>query len=287
MSGARDPSGPRVQTALIATTHVDLHNERLAVSALEGMAQQIAHHYITAMINHDPRYPPYGRVIDATVVLLEDGEHGLEVSTEWFDGDIVAESDGRTMVVDAREIATFAVRYDRTVAQNDDQGDIAALGALSGISPEERGKKALEPVAELVLQLGLLTVGSIAAGFLAKLGADTWDALERVVTKRYKRRPQNELFELSIGLDVGYPCELLLIVEQPDIPGLEAFLNQGLSGIDRLVTDALRREPRLVRLVCLWRDGRFRLLYAVRPDGVPVLIDWDLVPALPAVAEDT
>lgn len=271
----------RTIKGLMATTHLDLHNERLALSALEGMVEQISRHYIPAMVNHDPRYPPYGRVIDATIVPLADGEYGLEVTTELIEGTKAAPGDGRTIAVDVDEISKFIVGYDRTIAANDPERDVAALAVLSGAPAVERGKKALEPIGELVLQVGLLGLGSIAAGFLAKVGADAWDELKRILMRRYRAGRRDELLEIVVGLDVGYPSQVVVIIEHPRATELRIFFDAPLREVDGLVLSAIEKEGELARVVFLWKEGVPRLLYAVRRDGVPVLVDWSLVPPPP------
>ena len=57
----------------MATTHVDRHGERLTRSALESLVRQLRANYIPIGFEHDPRFPPLGRMIDATVVELPDG----------------------------------------------------------------------------------------------------------------------------------------------------------------------------------------------------------------------
>ena len=67
----------RIQ-AIMATTHVDRHNERVSLAALESMREQIRNSILPCDVNHDPRFAPFGRVIDAEITHLPDGEHALE-----------------------------------------------------------------------------------------------------------------------------------------------------------------------------------------------------------------
>lgn len=271
----------RLEKVTLATTHLDRHNERFAVSALEGMVKQIATSYLPMGIEHDPRYPPMGRLIDAEVVGLPEGEHAVVGTIELFDEEPAA-GDGRSIPIDVPELDRFRVGYDRSVTANDSRGDVEALAKLSGIEPMEMGKKGLEPLAILVIGAGLFAVTNIAGGFFSKIGADGWDALKRLLTARYSTIRPAELLELAIGVSAGERVvEVLILAPNPGGNAVSELFDDGLSQADSLVEYALQRESELARIVIVWAEGVARLAYAVRVDGVPVLVDWALIPPLP------
>ncbi len=78
-------------SAILATTHVDRHNEAFAVSALEGMVESLNRSYLPVGVEHDPRVPPIGRVISAEVRKRDDGEFEVAAEIEMFEpGDRVS-----------------------------------------------------------------------------------------------------------------------------------------------------------------------------------------------------
>jgi len=129
------------------TTHVDRHNERFAMSALEGMVNQANSSYIPMGVEHDPRFPPMGRITHAEISPLPDGEYAVKATFELFDVDTLRSDARRSIPLDVREIERFDVAYDRTSQANDARGDIAALAGLAGSEPREMGKKSVEPLA--------------------------------------------------------------------------------------------------------------------------------------------
>ena len=61
---------------LASTTHLDLHNERMARGALESSARQIRERYVPFLIEHDFDRQ-IGVLLNAKVAKLPDGEYGL------------------------------------------------------------------------------------------------------------------------------------------------------------------------------------------------------------------
>ena len=49
------------------------------------MAEHISTAYLPFISEHDPRCPPFGRVINAKIVALPDGEHAIEAEIEVFE----------------------------------------------------------------------------------------------------------------------------------------------------------------------------------------------------------
>lgn len=75
----------RIQ-GVMATTHVDLHGERLTKEALEQMADESLSEYPLWMNwNHQTTLPPIGVITSQTVEPTEDGEYQLIVEGEMLD----------------------------------------------------------------------------------------------------------------------------------------------------------------------------------------------------------
>ena len=76
----------RIFTAIASTTHIDLHNERMSKSALDGMALQICSKYIPQLIDHDFNRQT-GIVLYGKVVPFTDGEFALCVVSGLFENE--------------------------------------------------------------------------------------------------------------------------------------------------------------------------------------------------------
>lgn len=66
----------KIITAIASTTHLDLHNERMAKSSLEGNAEQIKSKFIPFLVNHDHNQQ-IGVILYGKVLPMEDGEFAL------------------------------------------------------------------------------------------------------------------------------------------------------------------------------------------------------------------
>ncbi len=62
--------------AIISTTHIDRHNERMTKEALDSMCEQIKSRFLPILVDHDPKRQ-IGVGLTAKVVRLEDGEFAL------------------------------------------------------------------------------------------------------------------------------------------------------------------------------------------------------------------
>jgi hypothetical protein len=69
-----------------STTHLDRHNERMAKSALDGMADQIKRRYVPYLIEHDWN-KHIGVVLYGEVFQLKDGEFALGIVTGLFENE--------------------------------------------------------------------------------------------------------------------------------------------------------------------------------------------------------
>lgn len=73
-----------ITTGVASTTHIDRHYEKMAKSALDGMARQINEAFIPQLIEHDPTQQ-IGVVLYGEVFPLSDGEYALGVVSGVFE----------------------------------------------------------------------------------------------------------------------------------------------------------------------------------------------------------
>lgn len=73
--------------AVIATTHIDRHNCKITKEALEDAVEKIKHGETVPSLGleHDSMIPPIGKVIDAWIEQLDDGEYRMVAIQETFD----------------------------------------------------------------------------------------------------------------------------------------------------------------------------------------------------------
>ena len=70
-----------------ATTRVDRHGMRMTKEVLESMVTQInsPKEALPVGVEHDLIIPPIGKILTATLVQLDEGEHGVEIVQEIFE----------------------------------------------------------------------------------------------------------------------------------------------------------------------------------------------------------
>lgn len=264
-------------TGLMATTHLDLHNERLAKSALIGMAEQVRRTYVPVMWNHDIRFPPLGRVVRADVISLPDGEFGLETESEhWEPGDPldILAGDGRTLVRDNFEGPGFEVRVDRGLSSSSDRRAALAIAKLSGRNrrPIEMGKKALEVDAVLTIAIGVVT-GSIAVGILNALGEDIYNALKVRLQDLANVREVPLLIDFDITFDKDRRRTVHVLLDGPNAVQIGDLFDRRFNGLDVVVEECLLTSPEIDEVVMTWSTGascaelRGSIRWRARPDG--------------------
>ncbi len=82
----------------VASSHRDRHNTIITKGALEGLASSINGEYAVSIgVEHDPTFPPMGKVTDATLEPTDDGEWRVVATQELFDDPVeIALPDGTT-----------------------------------------------------------------------------------------------------------------------------------------------------------------------------------------------
>ena len=74
----------KIITGIASTTHIDRHNEQMAKSALNGMAEQIKERFIPQLVEHDPNQH-IGVILYGEVFQLKDGEYALGIVSGIFE----------------------------------------------------------------------------------------------------------------------------------------------------------------------------------------------------------
>lgn len=262
---------------IFASSHVDRHQEKIAVEALRSMVAMANQSYIPILIEHDPRIPPQGRVISAELKELEDGEYAVAGISEIFEeGDeIPFKDDGREIPINEFSDDRIHVMYDRSYRNREDLKEIRDFKKLPNIEIEEEGKKALEPIS--VLGIGaVFIVGEIATGFLNKLGADVYDLLKSKIKNLLDRkRNDKEVFLFKLEINLKYSdrdLNIVTIATNPTNEDIDNLLTSGLTQLDQLSKKLGPETMHIKKIVCQFKNGNLLKPFGIRKDAVPVKI---------------
>ncbi|MFB6230477.1 MAG: hypothetical protein ABEL04_04900 [Salinibacter sp.] len=259
--------------AVLATTHVDRHGEKFARSALQGMAERIESKVVPMGVEHDPRVPPQGRIVDAELREREDGEYELVGVMEQFEeGDRVPFLDREIPIRQWGDDSPCVV-YDRTYRTEQDQETINEIADLLGAESQREGKKAYEVLSVLTIA-GKFVAGSIAAGFLAKVGADAYGALKSKVKELMDRKAEETeeyLFKFNPVVRINSrPVEVEVVLTNPTDEDIEAFFEEGIWELDEAISKHAREEA-VKRVVYEYEDRTVTVNFCVRKDGAPLM----------------
>jgi hypothetical protein len=265
----------RIKT-MMATTHIDRHKDQFTLEALESMRALISKSYLPYIVNHDPRCPPLGRVIDSEIISLADGEHALEAEIELFEEGPLPPLDPSDRSIPLRDLPSdsLLLTIDRTFAQPEFRDAVEEVSRLFGTPSKFEGKKALEPIAVLVIGAGAFAVGKFVSSFFSRLGSNAADALsDRLKQLISKGRRDDEVRLLRFEFEChhnGQAVHVEAILSSPTEEEIDGFLLRGLNQLDQELPVHLGAAEGLVRYVYSYSEGKLKLEFAVRSDALPM-----------------
>jgi hypothetical protein len=257
--------------AVVATTNVDSHGERMTRGALDSLVVSIAQAYIPIGIEHDPRIPPQGRIASGFVRERPDGEFEAVTIMEVFeeDDDLSSVADAREIVIPAQRANGLTVSHDWTHRSDEDQADIDAIADVLKNEPVYEAKKAADPISIIAIA-GAFVLGGIASGVLGQIGVDGWNIIKEKLGRLFARkhvRTGEQLLIFRALLKVGEKrIEVEAILTNPTPEELDRFLAGGLPALDRVLPIYLNNSPDIRRLVLAAKGDELELLFAVRKD---------------------
>lgn len=260
------------QRQIIATSHVDRHQDRMSRGALESLVEQINSQYIPVTVEHDPRNPPLGRIVQAELKELDDGELAVEAIVQFFEpGDKVEFDEDRSLPI--RMPDGVQIIYDRSYSNEHDQMAIRDIAETVDGGSQEFVKKAIEPLSVLTIAVAV-ALGNFFGGFFEQVGADAWDLLkQKIKTLIQGRRDQGIDHLLSFQFYTKQDDDQLLVeivLSNPDDDTIDAFFNSGIEDLDQFIPDLTEADVRLRKMVLDYSTGRFSVLYGVRRDAAPL-----------------
>ena len=266
--------------AILSTTHVDQHNEKMTLSALESLVEQSNDNIIPLTVEHDPRKPPIGRIKSTQIKQLEDGEYGLEGTFEIYENDddfTLPLDDKREMRIKEHNSNSLSIVYDRSYQNPDDQTLIYELNTLikSDLEPQFFSKKSVEPISVLYI-VGAYILGNVTTGFFNQIGSEAWELLKEKIKTIYHKKniEENEKllsFEFTIEND-GYKINVIIILTDPKDEDIESFLEIGMKAIDSLPIEYFKPELGIKKIVMEYSNNSLKTNFGVRKDAVPVYL---------------
>jgi len=268
---------------IIATTHVDLQREKLALSALEGLVAQTNDRWIPLGMHHDPRIPPIGRVLRAELKQLDDGEWGVETESEIFEpGEAPAVDPSRKYRPNLRPNGDVGVVFDFAYRNAEDAADIAALSKLlnSKSKPRYEAKKAAEPITILTIAGGFV-LGNITGGFFGQIGADAYEAAKEKLQSLLdrKRRVGSDtllVYDWDVTKD-GDVLKVKIVLTNPSASDIDWAFREGMHRLDEYLIehfDALRSQGARELLVDFEHE-KINLKFAINEDCLPLFPNDD------------
>ena len=254
------------------TTHVDQQNERFARSALESAADQLRRSYIPIGLEHDPRLPPFGRVVSAKLLDLSDGEVGLFGLMELFEPNevIPLANDDRTIPAREEPIGVVELIADRGLLEAFGH-ELSEIETLLDRRISTEIKKGVGGPEVLTLA-ATFVLGAIAGGFLQQLGADIYAGIKHQVLRIFRKEYQaDRLLRILVTVENGpHRVTIDVIVTNPSPDQISLLFDAVPRQLDAEVPQILDANPDIRRLVFELSGPKLIHKFAVRRDAVPL-----------------
>jgi hypothetical protein len=123
----------------------------------------------------------------------------------------------------------------------------------------------------LTIAVGVI-VGEVATGLFQRLGADLYDQLKGRLAQLVEDRERPFLIDFDITFERSGRTTVHVLLDGPNRVELEDLFDRRFDGFDIEIDRCLANVSETDRIVTTWKDGNLLLNYAVRRDGVPVLM---------------
>lgn len=226
-----------IKKAIGASTHLDAHNQKLTKEDLEKIKDDIKNgKYAGAIkIEHDLTVMPIGKVIDADIIKLEDGEYALFIIQEIFDetfGECKNETgetwfiqksiyDNRPFLEDIEDekIKNIQIRIDQCNFKKEDYQKLINLYINEyNLEAGYIMRKSLIPDPEIVIAFA---AGTFLSKLVEKMTDDLskiYDLIKKVVmnTVKYVINKERPITYVLIEKN-EYILEFIVITKEPNI----------------------------------------------------------------------
>jgi hypothetical protein len=123
-----------------------------------------------------------------------------------------------------------------------------------------------------MIAAGVYIVGSIAKGFLSKLGSDIYEKLRDTLVQYYRKqkRPDSILDFCFYVNDRGKEVEIHVLLTNPTDEDVSELLDNQFAELDKLLASLPLKESEVSSVVLEYKKQNLSIQYAVRKDAVPL-----------------
>ncbi len=263
---------------LVSTTHLDTQGEIVTEEALTSIYINSKDDIIPIIMNHDPRHPPVGRVINLEIVDLEDGHKGLNAEIDYFDGpDALSTIVNKEVKLPYQEPGTIILSTDITFRDDESKQILAELSKLSDIKVGYMAKKASEPLSYLTISFAFIAgmaANAFLKGYFTKAGEDAWKKTKEYF-KKLSKHPKGEERFIVIECNLCSESEstemqLRIIVNKP-FEEIEKFLEEDIQKVDKIIAGVLKDKDKIAYVVYIYENGLFSFSHAISRQGLAML----------------
>ena len=265
---------------VLATTGTDLHGDQIPEERLRELFAQIPDPWLLAN-QHDLSLPPMARAVGKRLVQLENGDWSIQADIEVLDdsafdgkrGYSIAYL-GHQLTVDSSRHGEVEILFNPRVFPSDEISKLVSLSTSEvQVDARELIQKGLEATVVLVLKFGGV---ALFTGFLAKAGADVWEALRDGLKSLAKSRhaAQGEVVVTQLHFLVDVPSgqvEVLIDVPIQDYPLLEGDLPLVESALQQVQEFSLEASVTKVALRFARDPNHWQVCYYINGDGEVVV----------------
>lgn len=227
-----------INIGIASTTHIDRHNERMAKSALDDMAEQIKEKFIPQLIEHDPNQH-IGVILYGKVFQLNDSEYALGIVSGIFENDYEKEN--------------FKTNKSNTVWQDYQKYlDIDELLKMSEQNQQPFQNNSPQKdfnIADL-LEAHLDSTQVLPDGTVYKIKryiAATGDLRIEVYPKDHEHQPHFHVISKQRGINARFDIKTLALInmkqgkiKESDIKKIQNFFNSNPTILEKLVNEHTR-----------------------------------------------
>jgi hypothetical protein len=265
----------------IATTHHRSDHPPVTLDHLKQDLDMIDHVIIPVYSVYDPRQPPIGRVISGTIVGLEDGEYALDVNVELFGPDFIPEcgdnGDKRVAIVN-KPVGKFDVWCSACFVTPEKAAYLSEIATILETSPSYRSNTGMpqEDLPVIIISIGMLPFGYIADTISKRLGCEKVHRLLEKLTLMFTLPEENLpesllIFDLEVADRQGRSLVVEVIMTNPSGKAINSFFSGGLGELNRILPPYYLSRLHPKKIVMNYCEGRFRVLYAIQKQGIPMI----------------
>jgi hypothetical protein len=244
-------------------------------------AKQLREEYIPLTNGHDIRKPPFGRVVSAEVIVLDDGTHLLQGEAEIFeesDNLDLPSKNGKSVMIHAKEVDKFLVFGNQPFEEDESvvdlYRDLRELGCQGNRIYRE---DSVESIPLLMIGFGVFALQGISNGFFSKLGEDLYEKLKLELKKIFEKKSlqagENLLqFKFFTNNHNDRVIEVNVVITNPSQNDLDEFFTFVPTILETMLLELPLDDLDVCRVVFSYEFTQLKLLYALRSDGVPITL---------------